>query len=89
MKPNALHIAFKKAFEAMSNTQLPITQDNMLRLYALYKQASFDITFPNQLGKEHVLVSGFKANALLQVKHLSPDEAKSAYIDLVDELLNK
>jgi len=87
VKKRDLHIKFGEAFEAIGETDIPIPQDVLLQLYALYKQASFDHTYPTQLGKEHHLVSAFKANALFQVKNLSPEEAKEAYIELVTKIL--
>lgn len=87
MSDHELHKAFEEAFQKASNTLIPIPQDDQLRLYALYKQASFDITFPTKIGKEHHLVSGFKSNALFQVKNLTPKEAQRAYIELVNKLI--
>lgn len=84
MKTQGLHIEFEEAFKRVSETRQEFPPDVLLKFYSLYKQATQEQRFSSQDG-EHELVSAFKMNALLQVKHLSIDEAKEAYILLADE----
>ena len=81
MTKEGLHTTFEEAFKRVSRTQQEFPPDVLLQFYALYKQATQEQRFTSQDG-EHELVSAFKMNALLQVKHLSSDEAKEAYITL-------
>lgn len=77
---------FKEAFELVSNMeQDSLPQDIMLRLYAYYKQAAFG-NISTVKYSAHDVIDGFKLNAWMQVSHLSADEAKQAYIDLVKEI---
>ncbi|WP_297507821.1 acyl-CoA-binding protein [Flavobacterium sp.] len=71
---------------AMSQNDLP--QDVQLRLYALYKQATFGranhrFVFPQDLR------NAFKMNAWFQINHLSQDEAKEQYIAAILSLTQK
>lgn len=89
MSQDNLDIAFAEAFEKVSNMeQDSLPQDDMLRLYAFYKQASFGALG----GVNYSLLEGrdaFKMNAWMQVSHLTEDEAKKQYVDLVNELLKR
>lgn len=89
MSDNKLDIEFAEAFKKASEMeQDSLPQDDMLRLYAFYKQASFGALG----GANYSLLEGrdaFKMNAWMQVSHLSEQEAKKLYIDLVNELLKK
>lgn len=60
----------------------------MLKLYALYKQATHGSNFRSSDGDQE-LVNAFKLNAWLQVTHLSEEEAKQGYIDLVATYITK
>ena len=80
MTKEGLHIAFEEAFKKVSQAKQEFPPDVLLKFYALYKQATQDSRFSSQDG-EHELVSAFKLNALLQVKHMTSDEAKEAYIE--------
>ncbi len=74
------------AFAAeMSQSSLP--QDVQLRLYANYKQATFG-TVQHQ-NNNFDLRNAFKTNAWKQVSHLTPDEAKENYIQIISSILNK
>lgn len=88
-KEEALDIKFKEAFERASNmVQDSLPQDTMLMLYAYYKQASFGGA--NSLNYANLDVrDAFKLNAWMQVSHLTENEAKVCYINLVNEILNK
>ena len=89
MSEKDLDSQFKEAFEVASNMeQDSLPQDIMLRLYAFYKQAEFgNIGSINYAAND--VVDAFKLNAWMQVSHLSEDEAKRAYIDLIDEITRK
>lgn len=84
-----LDTRFQEAFEVaskMSHTELP--PDVMLRLYAFYKQATFGTANYNQ--SEHFdLRNAFKTNAWIQISHLSVDEAKEQYIEIINSLTSK
>jgi len=75
---------FEQAVHRVSRWEEPIPPDTLLRLYAYYKVArsedpSSQYTMP--------LIDGFKANALLQVRHLSPLEAMAGYLETVQREL--
>lgn len=82
-----LNIAFQQAYERASHTHLEIAPDVKLRIYAYYKQATYGGK-QHQFNSEenHTLIRAFKFNAWQQVQNMSKDEAKKAYIDLINEL---
>ena len=85
-----LDIEFKEAFKMMSETRQKLPSDVLLRLYAYYKQAEEGDNFVFDLDeKEPDIRNAFKFNAWMQLKGMSPDEAKKKYIDLANEILNK
>jgi diazepam-binding inhibitor (GABA receptor modulator, acyl-CoA-binding protein) len=89
MSVNDLNIQFKEAFEKVSNMeQDSLPPDVMLRLYAFYKQAAFggfgSVNYSNQDVRD-----AFKTNAWLQVSNMTEEDAKIAYIDLVNQILKK
>lgn len=88
MTEEELHIKFQKAFEKASKTKIKLPPDVMLHFYAYYKQATYteSPTFYTPSGDSE-LRNAFKLNALFQVKHLTPEEAKLKYIDLVDKYI--
>ncbi|MDI9311354.1 MAG: acyl-CoA-binding protein [Limnohabitans sp.] len=89
MSLSELDIKFKEAFDVVSNmSQDSLPQDVMLMLYAYYKQASFGAAGSLNYANLDVR-DAFKLNAWMQVSHLSEDEAKQNYIDLVNEILSK
>lgn len=75
---------FFKAYEMACNTSLKFPPDVMLHFYAYYKRATTLNGFYKTNDDEDVR-SGFKANALLQVKQLSQLEAKNKYIEMVEK----
>jgi len=83
-----LNIAFKEAFKKVSDTEKSLPPDVLLRLYAYYKQAvkGDNFTFENQI-KEPDLRNAFKFNAWMQLKGMSPEEAKEEYIKLANQVL--
>lgn len=82
---NNLDILFNQAYEKASNTKVLLAPDIRLRLYAYYKQATLDYSH-KFLYQDMDLIRGFKFNAWTQVAHLSQDEAKEFYIELVKSL---
>jgi acyl-CoA-binding protein len=81
-----LEIRFRKAVDiaaTMSQSSLP--QDVQLRLYAYYKQATFG-TIEYNTSANFDLRNAFKTNAWMQISHISRDEAKECYIELINSL---
>ncbi len=89
MSEKDLDTRFQEAVEIASNmTQASLPQDVQLRLYAYYKQATIGtIERPNSSNFD--LRNAFKTNAWMQISHLSIDEAKELYIELILALANK
>ena len=54
--------------------------DLLLKLYAFYKIANKNYSNP---GSKTPLINAFKANALIQAKNISREDAMKAYIKLV------
>lgn len=89
MLDNELDIRFLEAVEIASNmTQASLPQDVQLRLYAFYKQATFGTLNYNQ-SENFDLRDAFKTNAWIQISHLSPEEAKEEYIEIINSLVGK
>lgn len=89
MHKKKLDTRFEEAIEIanlMSQHELP--QDIQLRLYAYFKQATSESVSPNFI-PGFDLRSAFKMNALMQINHLSQEEAKELYIDLIIQLKNE
>jgi acyl-CoA-binding protein len=61
----------------------------MLRIYAYYKQATQGNMEFNQVVKTKDLRNAFKTNAWMQISHLTPDEAKTEYIAIINTLTDK
>lgn len=86
MSGKDLDTRFAEAFEIASKmSQADIPQDTALRLYAYYKQGSGDAPAASYY-TSHDLRNAFKANAWLQVNNMSSEEAKVAYIELVESI---
>ncbi|MBO9585370.1 MAG: acyl-CoA-binding protein [Flavobacterium sp.] len=89
MADKDLDIRFAKAVEvAMTMTQASLPQDVQLRLYAFYKQATFGTAVYNQ-SENFDLRDAFKTNAWMQISHMSVDEAKENYIEIINSLTSK
>jgi acyl-CoA-binding protein len=89
MADKDLDIRFTKAVEAaMAMTQASLPQDVQLRLYAFYKQATFGTAVYNQ-SENFDLRDAFKTNAWMQISHMSVDEAKENYIEIINSLTSK
>ncbi|CAM1349045.1 MULTISPECIES: acyl-CoA-binding protein [Tenacibaculum] len=88
---NDLDIQFQEAYKIASNMQGKLPQDIMLKLYAYYKQAmkgdqfSFNANNNTTTG----LRSAFKFNAWVQLKGMSPEDAKKEYINLVNTIIKQ
>ena len=82
-----LDTLFQEAID-LANTipQASLPQDVQLRCYAYYKQATFgslgSVNYSNLDVRD-----AFKNNAWMQISHISEDEAKRHYIDLINEIL--
>ena len=81
-----LDIEFEKAYKISSTTSLKLPPDVMLQLYAYYKQATKGTNYQQPSGNVE-LRNAFKLNAWFQLSQISEDEAKKAYIDLVNNYL--
>ncbi|PVX47095.1 acyl-CoA binding protein [Flavobacterium sp. 103] len=78
---------FLEAVEIASfMTQASLPQDVQLRLYAFYKHATFDRT-KFTVTDNSDLRNAFKTNAWIQISHLTQDEAKQQYIELIHSLI--
>ena len=69
----------------MSQSSLP--QDVQLRLYAFYKQATIGNLDLRQSSSFHIR-DAFKTNAWMQISHISIEEAKESYIEIINSLSN-
>ena len=84
-----LDTQFQEALTIASQmTQGSLPQDVQLRLYAFYKQATFGSLEPIKTPTYH-LRDAFKTNAWMQISHLTADEAKEQYIEIINSLLKK
>lgn len=82
-----LDTQFQEAVEIASfMTQASLPQDVQLRLYAYYKHATFDKTKFTVMDNSDIR-NAFKTNAWIQISHLTQEEAKQQYIDLINSLI--
>ena len=82
-----LDTRFLEAVEIASKmTQASLPQDVQLRLYAFYKHATYGTLNYNH-SESFDLRNAFKTNAWIQISHLTIDEAKEQYIELINSLL--
>jgi acyl-CoA-binding protein len=89
MIENDLDKRFDKAVEAASKmTQDSLPQDVQLRLYAYFKQATFGSAQYSQ-SENFDLRNAFKTNAWMQISHISIEEAKEQYTQIINSLLKK
>jgi acyl-CoA-binding protein len=85
MTENDLDIRFQKAVEIASTIeQSSLPQDVQLRLYAFYKQATIGTIENNNNSTGYDLRSAFKTNAWIQISHISIEEAKESYIEMIN-----
>ncbi len=80
MTSDKLHTEFSKAVSLVNNYTRPLPADLLLKLYAYYKIANENYSNP---GSKTPLINAFKANALIQAKDLSREEAMKSYVTLV------
>lgn len=86
MSEKDLDTRFNEAVEQASKmSQASIPQDVQLRLYAYYKQATFGNIDLRQATSFDIR-NAFKINAWMQISHISVDDAKEAYIDMINSL---
>jgi len=89
MAEKDLNTRFQEAVEIASHmTQASLPQDVQLRLYAFYKQATFG-TIDYNSAANYDLRNAFKTNAWMQISHLSSDQAKEQYIEIINSLNQK
>lgn len=89
MNKKDLDTRFQEAIEIASKmTQASLPQDVQLRLYAFYKQATFGTLNYNH-SENSDLRNAFKTNAWIQISHLSFEEAKEQYIEIINSLIKK
>lgn len=82
MNNTALDIKFQEAVDRVNGHIEPFPADTLLNLYAYYKKATNNYKRPSS---KKPIINAFKTNALFQAKKLTEDEAKQAYIDLVNK----
>ena len=75
--------AFDEAVEWVNENFSDIPKDDLLRLYAYFKIAK---GMRHEQNNKQPIVSAFKANAIMQVSHLSIDIAQERYSALVEKL---
>lgn len=80
MSSEELEIEFQDAVNRVNAYTEPFPADILLKLYAYYKKATNDYSRPSS---KKAIINAFKTNALFQAKGISPDEAKTMYIELV------
>ena len=81
-----LNIEFEEAYNFASQATKKLPPDIMLAIYAYYKQATKGNNYQQPSG-DIQLRNSFKLNAWFQLSHLSADEAKQEYINLVNKHL--
>lgn len=86
MADKDLDIEFQEAYEKASNMTQALPQDVMLKIYAYYKQATSEVAQSTH-HQSYDLRNAFKMNAWMQVRHLSADEAKRLYVDLINTII--
>ena len=89
MNKKDLDTRFLEAVEIASQmTQASLPQDVQLRLYAFYKQATYGTLSYNH-SESYDLRNAFKTNAWIQISHLSVEDAKEQYIEIINSILQK
>ena len=81
MTSEEINIAFLEAVARINEHQEPFPADFLLRLYAYYKKATNNYSRPSS---KKQIINAFKTNALFQIQHITEDEAKETYIELVN-----
>ncbi|WP_298794695.1 acyl-CoA-binding domain-containing protein [uncultured Allomuricauda sp.] len=86
MTSEELNIQFKEAVAFVNSYTEPMPADLLLKLYAYFKIANKNFDNP---GSKTPLINAFKANALIQAKSISVEEAMRMYIQIVDTEIRK
>ncbi len=86
MKKKKLRTDFSKAVDYVNEFTDSLPPDLMLKLYAYYKIVTKNSDNPKS---ETPLIDAFKANALIQAKNISRENAMKAYIKLVKKELKE
>ena len=86
MKTDKLKKEFIAAVDFVNDYNDPLPADLLLKLYAYFKIANRNFSHP---GSRTPLINAFKANALIQAKNVSIEEAMQRYIALVDKEIRK
>jgi acyl-CoA-binding protein len=86
MKKETLRKNFEEAVAVVNNCTEALPADLMLKLYAYYKIANKNFDNP---GSKTPLINAFKANALIQARNISRNEAMESYIALVKKEIKK
>jgi len=81
MTNKALDIEFQDAVTRVNAHTEPFPADTLLKLYAYYKKSNNDYGRPSS---RTPIINAFKTNALFQAQDITEDQAKQAYIDLVN-----
>lgn len=90
MDDETLNKQFEIAFEEASKMTVDLPPDVMLKFYAYYKQAiQEEPKILNFNFENNDLRSAFKLNALMQIGNMSSQDAKLAYIELLEQIKNK
>lgn len=95
MSSKDLDTLFDEAFEnANLVPKESVPQNVQLVLYALYKHATSGRINASSNNNDNSdlsedLRNAFKLNAWMQVKHLTIEEAKQQYIDIINELMRE
>lgn len=86
MNKENIDFEFEAAYELASKTIKKIAPDDMLKIYAYYKQATYGSTHIFVSNENDELIRAFKFNAWQQVRNLTQMEAKKEYIKLIKKL---
>ena len=77
---------FEQAVEDSKNLSEKPSNETLLMLYSLYKQATEGDNDNDPPSNPFDFVSKAKYEAWLKVKGMTQDDAKAAYVDLVNKL---
>ena len=77
---------FEEAYKMSSTTNIKLPPDVMLQFYAYYKQATKGNNYEEPSGSVEIR-NAFKLNAWFQLNHLTEEDAKIEYINLVNKYL--
>ncbi len=84
MEKKKLYAKFAETVTYINSYKDPIPPDILLKLYAYYRIANKNHSSP---GSKTPLINAFKANALIQAKKYTVEDAMNEYILLVEKEL--